>query len=371
MERKSYSMSHFKSKTVPDRSQTYCNAEVLLKTLKINGKFTVESVLEAIQHYIRKIDELTLQNKLMRDKLEHYRILAKSQIDTCLDTETSTDIPYLQQRINNLLKELHGHRKIEDDRIKLKSQINKMALIIKQLSQRDPDKPSNERLIAGDITGMHADRERLKDLLDKMLGIEGKIIEFKRQAANAAQLQTEVNKLRQELQKERSKEVQKIDATVEQYRKQAQRMESELQVCKKERDLYERVTKKLEIRIKKAINDREIYEKKAEELDCKYEKALFELEKLQTKNAELLLKEPVKKDTVLKELKLALHECRGQLRCAEKLNSEYEEKVNKLSVIQLLIAIYVFRYKARQPTTLGGQFVTSPNLVDLLSANSM
>lgn len=73
----------------------------------------------------------------------------------------------------------------------------------------------------------------------------------------------------------------------------------------------------------------------------------------------------------MKELKLALHECRGQLRCAEKLNSEYEEKVNNLSVIQLLIAIYVFRYKDGQPTTPSGQFVTSPNLVNLLSVNSM
>lgn len=170
-----------------------------VKTLIEAGRVDVNDIEELLK--LRKqigdrqkaIEILEAENNALKHLTE--KLLTRTKIPSIsIELETSTDVSYLQETINNLKQEIVILRAMEDEFTKMKidfvSMKRKYDDMSEQQKQNYISKDNNQ------IKAIIDERNKLRIQLDKMIGIEGKIAMLKEKALKADQMEKELEEFK-------------------------------------------------------------------------------------------------------------------------------------------------------------------------------
>ncbi|XP_037926544.1 uncharacterized protein LOC119661321 [Hermetia illucens] len=132
------------------------------------------------------------------------------------------------------------HHKRTNERLRALSLENEW---MREIMRRASDF-GNLQSMATEIRTLKAERNRLRNSLKKVVEVEDKIMEYKRQASMSQKYQVEVEKLRKELETV----IEKFTQHAAENQSQISEMKLQLKITQKERDEYRNKAEKLQLR---------------------------------------------------------------------------------------------------------------------------
>lgn len=171
-----------------------------LKILKARGNFSPENAIKVIRIYVddikahsRKADMIAAENDSLKQQLA--KLEARIQVTTLpSEKETSTDINYLQTMVNNLRNEVIQLRVIEEDCARMRVEYDKLKQSMKDIGS--PEDLYNMKKTSAALREVKCDRDRLRHLINSMVGIEDNIRKMRERAEKTDQLEKQLADLK-------------------------------------------------------------------------------------------------------------------------------------------------------------------------------